>query len=176
MPSNNFTAPLAYTLLVEVSWLAACMAAECGISRLVQLVPPAHHHFTLSQSSNRPNALFPCPVAILLPPWLLHYLWRSHGWLPAWQQSAEFTVLVRLVPPAHHHFTLSPSSNRPNALFSCPVTTLLPPWLLHYLWRSHGWLPTWQHFQTWYGLCLQRTTILHFPQAPTGLTHYSHAQ
>jgi hypothetical protein len=100
--------------------LAAYMAAECGISRLVRLVPPAHHHFTLSQSSNWPNALFSYPVTILLPPWLLHYLWRSHGWLPTWHQSAEFPDL--------------------------------------------------------YGLCLQRTTILHFPQAPTGLTHYSHAQ
>jgi hypothetical protein len=34
MPSNNFTASLASTLLVEVSWLAAYMAAECGISIL----------------------------------------------------------------------------------------------------------------------------------------------
>jgi hypothetical protein len=134
MPSNNFTAPLASTLLVAVSWwqpawqqsaefpdvysqrttmkhffrvptglthcyhaqqqlhcpfgcyitcdgliVAAYMAAECGISRLVQLVPPAHHHETLLQSSNRPNALLPCPPTTSLPPWLLHYLWRSHG-------------------------------------------------------------------------------------------------
>jgi hypothetical protein len=79
IPSNNFTAPLTSTLLVEVSWLAACMASECGISRLVRLVHPAHHHFTLSPSSNRPNALFSCPVTTLLPPWLLHSLWKSHG-------------------------------------------------------------------------------------------------
>jgi hypothetical protein len=137
MPSNNVTAPLASTLLVAVSWwlpawqqsaefpdlyslclqrttmkhfcrvptglthcyhaqqqlhcplgfyntcgslmVAACMAAECGISRLVQLVPPAHHHETLLQSSNRPNALLVCPVTTSLPPWLLHYLWQSHG-------------------------------------------------------------------------------------------------
>jgi hypothetical protein len=97
--------------------------------------------------------------------------WSSSFWM--------ISRLVRLVLPAHHHFTLSQSSNRPNALFSCPVTTLLPPWLLHYLWRSHGWLPTWQQsaeFPDLYGLCFQRTTILHFPRAPTGLTHYSHAQ
>jgi hypothetical protein len=219
--------------------LAACMAAECGISRLVQLVPPAHHHFTLSQSSNRRDALFSYPVTTLLPPWLLHYLWRLglmvgclHGsrvrnfqtctacassappfytfpelqqakriipipsnkftapldssllaevsWLAAYMAAeCGISILVRLVPPAHHHFTLSESSNRRNALFSYPVTSLLPPWILHYLWRSHGWLPIWQQsaeFPDLYGLCLQRTTILHFPQAPTGLTHYSHAQ
>jgi hypothetical protein len=136
MPSNNFTAPLASTILVAVSWwqpawqqsaecpdlyslclprttmkhfcrvptglthcyhaeqqrhcplgfyntcgrlmVAACMAAECGISRHVQLVPPAHHHETLLQSFNRPNALLPCPVTTSLPPWLLHHLWQSH--------------------------------------------------------------------------------------------------
>jgi hypothetical protein len=137
MPSNNFTAPLASTILVAVSWwqptwqqsaefpdvyglclqrttmkrfcrvptglthcyhakqqlhcplgfyntcgglmVAAYMAAECGISRLVQLVPPAHHYETLLQSSKRPNALLPCPATTSLPPWLLNYLWRSHG-------------------------------------------------------------------------------------------------
>jgi regulator of replication initiation timing len=31
-------------------------------------------------------------------------------------------------------------------------------------------------FPDLYGLCLQRTTILHFPTAPTGVTHCSHAQ
>jgi hypothetical protein len=137
MPRNNFTASLASTLLVAVSWwqptwqqsaefpevyglclqhttmkrfcrvptglthcyhaqqqlhcplcfyntcgglmVAACMAAECGISRRVRLVPPAHHHETLLQSSNRPNALLPCQATTSLPPWLLHYLWRSHS-------------------------------------------------------------------------------------------------
>jgi hypothetical protein len=137
MPSNNVTAPLASTLLVVVSWwlptlqqsaeyaelyglclqlttmkhfrrvptglthcyhaqrrrhcplgfyiscgglmVAACMAAKGGISRRVRLVPPAHHHETLLQSSNKTNALLPCPATTSLPPWLLHYLWRSHG-------------------------------------------------------------------------------------------------
>jgi hypothetical protein len=137
MPSNNFTVPLASTLLVAVSWWlptwqqsaefpdlyglclqrttmkhfcrvptgvthcyhaqkqlhcplgfyitcgglmeAAYMAAECGISRVIWLVPPAHHNETLLQSSNRPNALPPCPATTSLSSWLVHYLWRSHG-------------------------------------------------------------------------------------------------
>jgi hypothetical protein len=146
--------PLGFYITCGGLMVAAYMAAKCGISRVVRLVPPAHHYETLLQSSNRPNALQPCPATTSLPPWLLHYMWWSHGrslhcsmpsnnvtaplastilvvvswWLPT---ECGISRFVRLVPPAHHHETLSQSSNRPNALLPCPATMSLPPWLLH---------------------------------------------
>jgi hypothetical protein len=71
--------PLGFYITCGGLVVAACTPAECGISRRVRLVPPAHHHETLLQSSNRPNALLPCPATTSLSPWLLHYVWRSRG-------------------------------------------------------------------------------------------------
>jgi hypothetical protein len=117
--------------------VAACMVAECGISRRVRLVPPAHHHRTLLQSSNRPNALILCPATTSLPPCFYN---TCGSLMVAACMAAECGISrrVQLVPPAHHHETLLQNSNRPNALLPCPATTSLPPCLLHYLWRSHG--------------------------------------
>jgi hypothetical protein len=71
--------PLGFYITCGGLMVAACMAAKYGISRHVQLVPPAQHHEILLQSSNRPNTLLPCPATTSLSPWLLHYLWWSHG-------------------------------------------------------------------------------------------------
>jgi hypothetical protein len=71
--------PLGFYITCGGLMVAACMAAKYGISRRVRLVPSAQHHEILLQSSNRPYALLPCPAATSLSPWLLHYLWRSHG-------------------------------------------------------------------------------------------------
>jgi hypothetical protein len=71
--------PLGFYITCGGLMVAAYMAAECGISRRVRLVPPAHHHETLLQSSNWLNALLPCPATLSLSPWLLHYLWQSQG-------------------------------------------------------------------------------------------------
>jgi hypothetical protein len=122
--------PLGFFITCGSLMVAAYISAECGICRLVRRVPPAHHH---EHFCRVPTGLTHCYHAQRQRHCPLGFYSTCGGLMVAACMAAICGIsrVVWLVPPAHHHETLSPSSNRPNTLLPCPATTSLPPWLLH---------------------------------------------
>jgi hypothetical protein len=137
MPSNNVTAPLASTLLVEVSWWLPTWKQSAEFPDAYGL---CLQRTTMINFCRVPTGLTHCYQAQKQLHCPLGLYITCGGLMVAAYMAAKCGIcrLVRLVPPAHHHETLLQSSNRPNALLPSPATTSLPPWLLHYLWWSHG--------------------------------------
>jgi hypothetical protein len=137
MPRNNFTDPLVSTFLVVVSWWLPTWQQSAEFPDLYGLCLQCT---TMKHFCRVPTSLTHCYHAQQQRHCPLGFYNTCGGLMVAAYISAECGISrrVRLVPPAHHHETLLQSSNMPNASLSCPVTTSLPPWLLHYLWQSHG--------------------------------------